>query len=195
MPREQTTPGQKYVVRKLSSLWKQMPPDHPIFGSIHDGLLRLPREKQKDDRRRASWPKKLMAIGMQVLNNPTSRTDCWFVPATKKDGYHEIKISKDGSRGKYRTHRVLRIFVEHDKYDIVNNRDTSLHAAHRCGRGKAAAKGGNCCINPYHVHFTNCITNQSHKGCMFARTNIDCPHRPKCIKTDEAGMAIKNTSA
>ena len=44
--------------------------------------------------------KKFIAIANEIMNNPATRDDCWYVPATKKDGYHELKISSDGSKGR-----------------------------------------------------------------------------------------------
>lgn len=180
--------GRKFVAQEFAHMLHNMQKSHKIFGSLKDGKLRLPRKKQ-EDRRLASWPKKLVALAKQVTNNPTSIKDCWFVPSSKKDGYHEIKLSKDGSRNKYRTHRALRVFLQPEMFDEVEQRG-KLHAVHLCGRGRAKVKGGDCCINPHHVAFADAKANQDHKGCKYANTK-DCPHEPKCIKTDAKGIYIE----
>ena len=87
-----------FVKQELQNLIDSLRPDSNHFGEIEDGVLILPRIISSD-KRKASWPKKFNAIAKLIQNNPTSQDDCWYVPATKADGYHEIKISTDGSKG------------------------------------------------------------------------------------------------
>jgi len=171
--------GTNFVQHQLSQLLHAMPEGHKVFGPLDEGKLQLPRS-QSADGRKLTWPKLLRRIARSVTNTPTSRLDCWYIPSVKEDGYHESKLSATGSKAKYRTHRLLRLFVEPSSYDLVHLRDLEVHAIHRCGRGKASAKGKPCCINPHHIYFGSCTTNQDTKGCKYGAAFL-CPHEPKCI--------------
>lgn len=172
------------VKTSLMDLLPSLPADHRIFGSVcQEGMLRLPRLSDPSDGRKASWPKLFDRLSRDLVNYPVSVNDCWFVPATKEDGYHEIKLSADGSKGKFRTARALRVLIEPDKYDLVNGRDETQVAIHRCGHGKArSGKGGSACVNPYHVYFGSQQTNIDTAGCRYGAGWL-CPHNPKCVFT------------
>jgi hypothetical protein len=169
----------------LMSLIERIPDQSPLFGEVDEaGRLRLPKHEDVNDRRKANWPKKIRCITDDILNDPTSINDCWFVPAaaTKADGYHEIKFSKNGSKGKFRTARALRVLVEPNHYDTVQDRNEMLQAIHKCGRGKATGQGDPCCVNPHHVYFGTNAVNQDTKGCKYGATFL-CPHERKCVYT------------
>jgi hypothetical protein len=160
-----------------------------MFGELEEGTLRMPR-KAHHDARKLTWPKKLAAIAGEVINAPPSTNDCWYVPASKLDGYHETKISATGSTGKYRTHRMLRALYDPTAWTIVNDRKIEDHALHRCGRGKASAKGEPACINPHHICFADSAVNQDTKGCKYGAAFL-CPHNPRCIWVDPATGRFK----
>jgi hypothetical protein len=172
------------VEAELLALLESIEPTHSMFGELCEGILRMPREDSVDGRK-LTWPKKLRALAKDVVNSPISINDCWFVLSNKDDGYHETKISTTGSTGKYRTHRMLRVLCQPAAWCIVNDRTTADHAIHRCGRGKAAGKNAATCINPYHVCFADCSTNQDTKGCKYGAAFL-CPHTPCCIWVDAA---------
>lgn len=132
------------------------------------------------DARKLTWPKFLRRIADSVVNTPTSISDCWQVPATKEDGYHESKLSADGSKGKYRTHRLLHILVQPEAFAAVQDRSLEDQAIHRCGRGKGSGPGAPCCINPHHIYMGDYGTNQDTKGCKYGAAFL-CPHAPKCV--------------
>ena len=176
------------VHAELLALLRAAPADHPMFSELKEGTLCMPLV-QHADARKLSWPKKLASIASEVVNKPQSRLDCWFVPASKADGYHETKISATGSTGKYRTHRMLRALYDPTAWQIVNDRDTEQHAVHRCGRGKAASKDGPACINPHHVCFADCSFNQDTKGCKYGAAFL-CRHQPRCIWTEDTGKFL-----
>lgn len=170
-----------FVRKQLANILKTLPDEAPIFGSLKTGKVRMPRSSK--DSRCLTWTKFITRLAKQVTNKPKSTMDCWFAPASKEDGYHETKLSKDGSRDKFRTARMLRVLLDRDTLPIVESRDSDSHAIHRCGRGKGSGKGAPCCINPYHIYFGDCITNQDTKGCKYGAAFL-CPHNPKCIWTD-----------
>jgi len=177
------------VRAELLHLLEQVPQDHPMFGQLQPGVLRMPRAESPDGRA-LTWPKLLDRLAGKLLNKPQTVEWCWFATATKDDGYHELKICLNGSTGKYRTARALRVLVEPDKYDTVNDRDENRQALHRCGRGKARHKKGPSCINPYHIYFGTRETNEDTKGCRYGAMYL-CPHTPKCVFTDpESGAPI-----
>ncbi len=189
---------QQAVYDRLLQLKDQLPLDHPIFGEIEDRVLCLPRDTQADSRK-ASWPKKFKALAKSLVNQPqdlvchppirmegvfiqyVQEADCWFFPATKEAGYHELKISADGSKGKYRTARLLHVLVEPDAFNVVNDREEAAKAIHRCKRGKAAGGAGEpACCNPYHVYFGPQVINLSTNGCIYGARWL-CPHEVKCL--------------
>lgn len=166
------------------SLLNSVPASHQLFGEVSEnGKLRLPRHSDMNDRRKASWPRLFARLARRLVNKPTSIDDCWYIPATKEDGYHEIKLSASGSRGKFRTARALRVFIELSRYDDVDHRNDSLVAIHRCGHGKAlSGKGGPACVNPYHIYFGSQKVNIDTAGCRYGAGWL-CPHNPKCLFT------------
>jgi hypothetical protein len=127
----------------------------------------------------ASWPKKIRLLVNEIRNAPSSIEDCWFVPATKDDGYHETKFSADGSKGKFRTHRWLRLLLEPNMYSVVAQRDERYQAMHVCGLGKASRQNGPACINPYHIRFGTSEENNNMKACGNTCAWL-CPHPVKC---------------
>ena len=177
------------IAHDLIDLLQAVAADHPMFGDLAEGELKMPRDPNPDGRV-LTWPKFLKGTASKVINKPYSRNDCWYAPSTKDDGYHESKISKDGSKNKFRTHRLLRVLVEPDAYSIVNDRNKEQQGAHRCGHGKSAKKGEGSCINPYHISFSDCKTNQDAKGCKNGAAFL-CPHTPTCIWTDTKTGAYK----
>lgn len=183
-------PGAAFVEQVLLDLLAKLPDATPIFGALDTtgASLKMPRsstssqQKTYGDNRQASWEKKLTSIAKQTMNYPNSIDDCWFIRANKEDGYHEIKLCKHGSTGKFRTARALRILLEPGVYGEVTNRSSQMHAIHRCGNGKARGKLGACCINPYHIYFGPNQLNQDTKGCKYGATWL-CPHKVKCVFT------------
>lgn len=178
-----STTGKALVIEDLEKLLSHIPKDAAIFAEIQDGKLCLPY--YHTDRRVLTWTKLIEHLGELVINNPTSVKDCWFVPATKEDGYHESKLSRDGSGSKYRTHRLLYMLANYSESTrrIVEDRDDLTHAMHRCGRGKGRGKDAPTCINPHHIELGSSAENQDAKKCGYGAAFI-CPHTVKCIWTD-----------
>lgn len=170
-----------YVRSRLTELLGAIHEEHDMFGPLEDGVLKMPRASK--DGRHLTWTKFIAATSDSIVNNPPDDKYCWFVLANKDDGYYEVKLSKDGSRNKYRATRLLYALVDPEKgYWAVADRDQSLHCAHRCGRGKALRKGGLVCINPFHATLVPSALNQDHKGCKYGCKAL-CPHDPKCLWT------------
>eukprot|EP00048_Salpingoeca_helianthica_P015270 m.225889 g.225889 ORF g.225889 m.225889 type:complete len:220 (+) comp16822_c0_seq1:438-1097(+) len=180
--------GKALVEAELLALLLRVPLDHPMFGPLEHRVLRMPR-MESADARVLTWPKYLRRLASEITNAPTSALDCWLVPASKDDGYHESKLSADGSSNKYRTHRLLFALLEPTSYDTVDGRDVSLQAMHRCGRGKGAGDNPVSCINPNHVCLGSSLVNQDMKGCKYGAAFL-CPHLPKCIWVSDVGVFL-----
>jgi hypothetical protein len=54
----------------------------------------------------------------------------------------------------------------------------NLQAAHRCKQKR--------CFNPHHLKFVSDLENKDDHGCRYGCAHY-CPHKPKCIWTDEEG--------
>lgn len=149
-----------------------------LVGTLKDGLLQMPF--YESDKRKLTWHK--FAASVQLVNKPKLEQDCWFILANEQDGTASVKFSKDGSRNKWKMHRVLYALLNKEALNIVNARDTTIHFAHRCGRGKATKQGLPVCVNPFHIKLATCQENQDDKGCKYGHFVL-CPHSPKCIWT------------
>lgn len=170
-----------YVRERLIELLGNIDEDHDMFGPLIDGVLQMPRSSR--DGRKLTWAKLIRKISKSVVNDPHNDKSCWFVPANKEDGYFDVKLSKDGSRTKYRATRLLLSLVDPDAgYRAAADRDQTVHCAHRCGRGRALREGGLVCINPFHAVLVASKLNQDHKGCKYGCRKL-CPHDPKCLWT------------
>jgi len=176
-----TLSGTAFVEEVLLGLLAKLPDSHKMIGPLEDGILRAPRTGDKGTQ--LSWTKRLRRLARDTVNRPTSVEWCFLVPANKKDGYHEMKLSTTGSKGKYRTARALHVLVEPDTYRAVNLRTTTVHAIHRCLGGKAPRKGAPCCINPFHIYLDTAQTNIDTHGCKYGAAYL-CPHSPICVFTD-----------
>ncbi len=168
----------EYAYHRMKSMLRKVPADHSMFGALTDGVLRMPLSS--GDGRQRTWTKTVRKLADEIINNPSADDDCWFVPANKEDGFHFVKLSTDGSRNKWMTHRVTYVLLHPESYGLVNTRTVALQAAHRCGFGKAAERGGRACVNPFHVVLATSFVNNDHKGCKYGCARL-CVHTPKCL--------------
>jgi len=152
--------GSDFVKKELLDLVNKLPEGHPCIGELSDEELKMPLKD--NDGRKVTWTKKVTNLAESIFNNPTSRDDCWFISSNTKDGRHIMKLSKDGSKNKWQTHRFLYFILHPDEitYNWINNRESEPHGAHRCKKGM----GDLCCINPYHIKLVTGQENQDDKG-------------------------------
>jgi hypothetical protein len=174
--------GSDFVKAELLDLVNNIPKDHQCIGELNDDQLIMPLKH--NDGRKVTWTKKVTNIAESICNNPKSRDDCWFIPSNTDDGRHTMKLSKDGSKNKWQTHRFLYFLLNTDNetYNWINDRKSEPHGAHICKKGQAKVKGEPCCINPYHIKLVSGKENQDDKGCNYGCAKL-CPHDPKCIFT------------
>ena len=168
----------QYVCHRLHELLNSIPIAHPIFGPLEDESLRMPKFCATD-KRKLTWAKLIDNLASLVQNDPKDDITCWFVPANKADGTHTCKLSKDGSRNKWLTSRILKVLQDPSCYALVNSR-SKLHLMHRCHLGKAMTMGGLTCINPFHLIWGDSQLNQDQKGCVYGARFL-CPHSPPCL--------------
>lgn len=166
----------------------------PMIGELKDKSLCMPL--QDSDKRKRTWIKTILSL--KIVNEPRSINDCWFINANCQDGYSTVKISRDGSRNKWRTHQITYLLLHPEDYKVISTRcvNRRLVLGHRCSRGKAKQIAQACCINPYHTSLVTPSVNESQKGCRYGAARY-CPHTPICIFTDENGLYIdeRNHSA
>lgn len=177
----------------LSNLLKVIPDSHGMFGSLEDGLLRMPAKNE--DKRVSTWEKLVKVnIAKKICNNPRSEDDCWFVKAnhsgssstrkssTKRD--HILKLSKDGSKNKWLTYRVLYVILHPDDYEGLSRKSSGsqIFCLHRCGHGKVSDSNNSVCINPYHIKLGSQKQNRHDERCGHSCRAL-CPHEVKCIFT------------
>lgn len=159
----------------------------PFCGELEDNVLKMPYVVFGDSRR-LTWTKLINRI--ELTNNPESINDCWFVKSNAKVGYPAVRLSKTGTRNKWKLCELLHILLFPSNYCYMNIKDPSggyLVLAHRCGKSRIPmGKYVNSCINPYHTVLTDPKTKQDHKGCKYGAAFL-CPHTPKCVFTDSKG--------
>lgn len=158
------------VKLEILKLVKQRP---QAIAPLEDGKLQMPFHST--DFRKRTWTK--TASKLKLVNTPSDVVnDCWMVKANTPDGTHTIKLSKDGSKSKFKLHRVFAALLSDDAYTAASTR-SSIHFAHRCGNGMGK---DHCCVNPYHIKLVSAKANQDDKGCKYGCAQL-CPHTPKCI--------------
>lgn len=165
----------------LHHLLQQLPQDSALVGPLAPQKLCMPLSAA--DGRAFTWIKFTTNTCKNIVNEPSSIEDCWFVNSNKKDGTHAVKLAAKGDQNKFQTFRVLSVLRDPTLHSLVEEKTTkALHFAHRCGRGKAKVQGAVCCINPFHNEVVDQKVNQDHKGCTYGCKFL-CPHNPKCIFT------------
>eukprot|EP00182_Erythrolobus_australicus_P000832 CAMPEP_0185830008 /NCGR_PEP_ID=MMETSP1353-20130828/577_1 /TAXON_ID=1077150 /ORGANISM="Erythrolobus australicus, Strain CCMP3124" /LENGTH=124 /DNA_ID=CAMNT_0028527859 /DNA_START=948 /DNA_END=1322 /DNA_ORIENTATION=+ len=94
----------------LHLLEKRVATHHGMMGSLEDGRLRMPYDAT--DGRRLTWQKTIKSLSRSIINNPSSREDCWYVApnhsssGTQPKTLHITKLGRDGSSGKWITARL-----------------------------------------------------------------------------------------
>jgi len=179
------------VSKNLRDLIDQFDALHPMINVKRTdrtpGSLCYPRVVE--DERFTTWHKQFKHIEGALCNQPLGIDWCWMVPANFPSGadcfVHQLKMCKNGSQGKWLTHRFLHPVVHPQDYPQLADKslfNNKLHVAHRCGHGLTHHMFGPVCVNPHHtIHVTNAV-NQDHKGCKNGCAYL-CPHEPKCIFT------------
>jgi Zinc-binding loop region of homing endonuclease len=123
-----------------------------------------------------------------VTNCPSTIQDCWFVEGGESDtsGYPVKKIAKRGEANKWRLHRIM--FFWSSPQSLHSTSNLGLQVAHRCGRGRYDHHRGIrvSCINPHHLVLVPQTINIDHNLCRRSCAAW-CPHRPRCIYTNEGG--------
>lgn len=164
--------GKRIVLQALLEMVDSLPDDAPVVGPLSSSGIRMP--KSSSDGRALTWTKFVGTLSGKILNDPQDVHDCWFVAASKDNGYHQSKLSATGANNKQQTHRILFLLRNPTK-----SLDTGLHVSHDCGNG--CGRGTlRCCINPLHLSLRTVAENQSQKGCTYGCFQL-CPHNPKCI--------------
>jgi len=140
--------------------------------------LRLPLKVA--DKRRLTWHKLSRTIKKKLVNEVSSRDDCWFVKSnhsgSNNGSIYIVRLTGKGNP--WMLHRMLHALREPADYEKLYDR--KVQVAHRCGLGRARRKGELCCINPHHTVAVDARTNSDHKGCKYGSAEL-CPHDPKCI--------------
>jgi len=175
------------VANELLSLVRSLPEDSPLLGSLLDSCVRMPRHADKGTV--LTWEKFVKTCAGKVVNAPTSIHDCWFVQANFESGkkgtgkrVHQVKLSRDGSKNKWMTTRVLYVLLHPETYLQVGSRSSNKDkdfCLHRCGHGRALVDGGPVCINPYHLKLGTIQSNRHDERCGHGCQL--CPHPVKCI--------------
>ncbi len=167
-----------------------------MFGELCDGRLRMPIRDA--DGRKATWHRKLNAIARKITNSVKSRDDCWLMSLPAGESYPDVKISKDGSRSKWKVHRFLRCVIRPDEISCVEGLESAkdnLQLAHLCGNGMNASGLNTACVNPYHTAWVTAKVNIDQKGCTYG-VGFRCKHDPKCIFCDrETGRYLPCVNA
>jgi len=161
---------------------------NPMFGPLSDGELQMPISS--NDGRVLTWNKTIASLAGKVCNEPHDEDDCWFVEAnhsstgnTKDKRDHMTKLSKNGSKNKWSSHRILYLILHPDKHAILNDRSENKRLClHVCGHGKAVTSNGCLCINPYHIKLGDAKQNRHDERCGHSCRAL-CPHDPKCVFT------------
>lgn len=101
-----------------------------------------------------------------------SRDKCW-TSTLKLNGRGHVQIKHKGI--KYLGHRIMACSNSNPPQFVPYDKKTKIDASHLCGNRS--------CINPEHLHFENCLVNQTRDCCrMFKDTEgYYCPHSPPCI--------------
>lgn len=122
-------------------------------------------------------------------NEPLTVNDCWFVQGGESDtsGYPVKKIASRGERNKWRVHRLL-FFVVNPALAPAAAPPAHQVVAHRCGRGRYDHARGisEACINPHHLVLVSQSVNLDHDKCRRSCAAW-CPHRPRCVFTNDRG--------
>jgi len=174
-----------WLYKHLDGLLQKIPADAKLFGPLTRGKFCMPKSSQ--DLRELTWETFLSRLVSEIQNNPADINCCWLVK-TDNEGQHQKKLDKKGSGNKFATYRMLKVIQDWSDrlHSIVEQKQPeeaeAVHFAHRCGRGKTSEKGGQICINPYHIEPVSAKVNQDHKGCKYGCAYL-CPHSPKCIWT------------
>lgn len=170
----------EYVRIRFLELLGAIPDNHPLFGSLKDNHLTLPRICS--DKRKLSWTKLITKLSSSIVNQPNNDDCCWFLLANKPDGTHALKLCKNGSKNKWQTHRVLKVLQEpQESYKLVNCRTKLYHLMHRCHLGSSTkGRNGKTCVNPFHLRWGSALENQDQKGCIYG-AHFLCPHHPSCL--------------
>ncbi|KAM0665849.1 hypothetical protein ACQRIU_005193 [Beauveria bassiana] len=150
------------------------------------------------DARRLTWDKLAdeMASNIAATNAPVSTSCCWFVPGRQSDtaGYPVWKIWGRGERNKWGIHRIL-FFMKNPALlplpspPAAPPANLRMEVSHLCGRGRFDFNKGIevSCVNPYHCEWESAPVNKDRNYCRRACAAW-CPHSPKCIWTNDAGL-------
>jgi len=171
--------NKKWVAQEFLTALRAIPSTHIMFGELESGKLKAPMSHS--DGRKLTWQTKLATMVENIVNSPSSRSDCWLVPCDESH-YHTIKMSTTGSLGKFRAHKVVKAVFDVNTYDNAKDDETKSQLCHRCSAGYGEIKKDLVCINPYHTYYQTAKFNQRMKGCKFACA-ATCPHEVKCIFT------------
>lgn len=181
--------GRDFVLRDLLETIKEVyntqdDDSKSLFGELCDGHLRMPLVDDHDGRK-ATWTRKLTAIANKIVNSAKSRDDCWLIRLPAGEAYPDVKLSKDGSRNKWKAHRFLRCVIRPDERSLIEDPTLApeLHLSHLCGNGMNTDGLNTACVNPYHTEWVTAKVNMSQKGCAYGACYF-CPHEPKCIFCD-----------
>lgn len=173
---------QTHVYKSLKGLVDDLDVGNALIGPLNTTVLRMPR--RSIDGRKLTWNKLILQYARKVQNKNPTEDDCWFVKSNNSNLYHQKKISKTGSNNKWLSHRILYALRFPNMMKRLNLPNDDNQVAHKCGRGKAKVKGGNVCINPYHLTMTSKQINESQKSCRYGAAYL-CPHKRKCVFTWE----------
>jgi len=167
-----------FVKTCLDTALANIPDKHSMFGSLQDSKLVMP--KSHSDKRSLTWEKTILTVSKKIINKPTTDLDCWFVKANHGFVDHITKLSKDGSKNKWCTVRMLYVILHPDALSLVDNREKkkTLYCLHRCGKGK----GKILCINPNHIKLDTTKQNRHDERCGHSCRAL-CPHEFPCVFT------------
>jgi len=179
-PSKKKTLPNEFVKKYLDNALAKIKSDQlPMFGDLTEGKLIMPRSST--DGRVLTWAKSILTVSQKIVNKPTCPMDCWFVKANHENVDHITKLSKDGSKNKWVTVRMLYVILHPDELSKVDNRSKTkdLYCLHRCGKGK----GEILCINPNHIKLDTSKQNRHDERCGHSCQAL-CPHKSfPCVFT------------
>jgi len=131
---------------------------------------------------KGTWAGRLILLSKELVNNPRSTKDCWFV-ALPKSGGHQVTIGNKKTSSR-QTHATLyALLIGKTKHLHKKGKGNSVHR-HKCGHGSIGITPVDSivCINPWHIVHGTQADNRDDEGCKYGARAL-CPHDPPCIFT------------